>query len=158
MPRVTAAQLDSTDQKVGQDRPRKMKSTGPAKESLEPALIEPVERPVKKDHADRLAFNEEKIEVMVHESTDKNAEAVVEVFVNGIPQRFVRGQTQAVKRKFVEALARAKRTAYSQEKVMDNGIESYRNVPHTALGYPFSVVRDPNPRGADWLKSVLAEG
>jgi len=135
-----------------------MKSTGPAKESLEPALIEPVERPVKKDHADRLAFNEEKIEVMVHESTDKNAEAVVEVFVNGIPQRFVRGQTQAVKRKFVEALARAKRTAYSQEKVMDNGIESYRNVPHTALGYPFSVVRDPNPRGADWLKSVLAEG
>lgn len=160
MPRVAAAKkgLEAAEQVIGQDRPRTMKSTGPAKESLAPSHIEVVDRPVNKDWADMMAFNEEVIEIMVHESTDKNAEIVVEVFNGGIPQRFIRGQTQAVKRKFVEVLARAKETRYSQEKVRDDeGNESYRNVPHTALRYPFSVVKDPSPRGGDWLKSVLAE-
>lgn len=160
MPRAAAAKkgLEAAEQKIGQDRPRAMSSTGPAKTSLEAAHIEVVDRPVNKDWAEQMAFNEEAIEIMVHESTDKNAEIVVEVFNGGVPQRFIRGQKQMVKRKFVEVLARAKETRYSQEKVRDDdGNESYRNVPHTALRYPFSVISDANPRGRDWLTSVLAE-
>lgn len=159
MPRTAARAVDTTDHKVGQDKPRMMKSTGPAKESLEPAHIEPVDKPVNKEWADQMAFNEEVIEVMVHESTDEKANPIVEIFCNGVPQRFIRGQKQAVKRKFVEVLARAKETRYSQEKVKDQaGNESYKQVPHTALANPFSVIRDPSPRGADWLTSVLREG
>ena len=135
-----------------------MKSTGPAKRSLEPAHVEAVERPINKDWADTMAFNEELIKVMVHETTDPNATPIPDVYVNGIGQRFIRGQKQDVKRKFVELLARSRKTTYSQEKVRDdNGNESYRNVPHTALAYPFSVLEDQNPRGADWLTAILAE-
>ena len=61
-----------------------------------------------------------------------------------------------VKRKFVEVLAKSKITTYSQEKYRDNdGNESYRQIPHTAVRYPFSMVEDANPRGRDWLKSIL---
>lgn len=162
MPRLKPHQVrkhfETEEQKVGQDKPRVMKSTGPAKQSLEAASIEVVDKPVDKVWADQMAFNEEVIKVLVHESTDKNAEAIVEVFNGGIPQRFLRGQEQDVKRKFVEVLARAKMTTFTQEKYKDgDGVDSVKQVPHTALRYPFSVVNDPNPRGKDWLKAVLAE-
>lgn len=162
MPRVRPNEIrkhfEAADQQVGQDKPRTMKSTGPAKQALEPAQVEVVDRPVDKQWAEQMAFMDEIVTVMVHESTDENAEPIVEVFCNGVPQRFIRGKEQPVKRKFVEVMARAKGTRYSQEKYTDaNGVEGYRQVPHTALRYPFTVSEDKNPRGKDWLKSVLAE-
>lgn len=162
MPRLKPHQVkkhfETEEQVVGQDKPRVMKSTGPAKQSLEAAQIEPTDRPVDKKWAETMQFNEDVLTVMVHESTDKNAEPIVEVFNGGIAQRFIRGKEQEVKRKFVEVLARAKMTTYTQQAYKDdNGVDSIRQVPHTALRYPFSVVRDPSPRGKDWLKSVLAE-
>lgn len=159
MPRIARKEFDAAAQIVGQDKPRNMKSTGPARKSLESASIEVVDRPIDKEWADAMAFNEEKINIMVHETTDPAAVSIPDIYNNGVPQRFIRGQAQTVKRKFVEQLARCRKTTYSQEKVRDNnGDEFYRNVPHTALAYPFSVVEDPNPRGKDWLKNILAEG
>lgn len=153
MPRI-----DSNDVEVKQGKPRILKPTGDAKDALEPDLVEPADRVVNKDWADMMAFNEEVIEVMVHESTDKNAEAIVEVFNNGIPQRFIRGQKQMVKRKFVEVLAKAKPTNYTQRAESDRDFtEGGAFVPHTAIRYPFSVTNDPNPRGADWLRSILQQ-
>lgn len=158
MPRIARKEFDAAAEKVGQDRPRTIKSTGPARKAIEPALIETVDRPVDKDWADQMAFNEEPVRVLVHESTDKNAELIVEVYNNGVPQRFIRGQAQVVKRKFLEVLARAKMTTQGQQLIKDGeGNDTYRMVPHTALRYPFSVMEDSNPRGADWLKAVLAE-
>lgn len=160
MPRIVTPRkfVDAADHQVGQDRPRNMKSTGPAKESLEPALIEKVDGPVDKSKLDALAFNEEKVQVMVHESTDKNANQLPDLYIGGTPQRFFRGQTQVVKWKFVELLARCKETTYTQEKFQDaNGTESYRQIPHTALKYPFSLV-DAQPKFHARLKAVLAEG
>lgn len=158
MPRLKRQEVDAAAEQVGQDAPRVLKSTGPAKKALEPAKIEVVESPIDTEWAANMKFNEEILRVIVHESTDKNAEQIVEVFNGGIPQRFIRGQEQEVKRKFVEVLARAKMTTYSQEKVRDDaGNESYRNIPHTALRYPFAVLMDPSPRGKDWLKAILAQ-
>ena len=159
MPRLKRQEMDAAEQIVGQDKPRVMKSTGPAKEALEPARIEPVDRPVDKEWAAMMAFAKEKIEVLVHETTDKNAELVVEVFNNGDRQLFPRGKKVACERRFVETLARAKQTNFSQQKVKDHqsGVEQYVEQPHTALRYPFSVTRDDHPRGQDWLKAVLAE-
>ena len=105
-----------------------------------------------------MAFNEEVIEITVHTSAEKFAEPIVEVFCNGIPQRFARGKKQAVKRKYVEVLARAKQTNYgNQQIVQDNGEGIFLYPSSTGLRYPFTVNNDPNPRGLDWLKSVLAE-
>lgn len=150
--------VNASEQKVGQDRPRHMKSIGPARKSLEPAHIEPVENAVTKEFLDELAFMEEKVTVLVHDTTNPADVPVPEVWNDGRVQRFIRGKEQVVKRKFVELLARSKRTTYTQEKVRDDqDIESYRNVPHTVLQFPFSIVHDSNPKGAAWLKNVLAQ-
>lgn len=156
MPRASNAVIDTTQEDVAQGSSRKLKARGDARESLEPALIEPAERVIDKGWAENMAFANEIVTVNVHESTEKNAEPIVEVFCDGIPQRFVRGQDQDVKRKFVEVLARARTTRYSQRA--DNGhnfVEGSVFDPHTAIRYPFSMVRDDNPRGRDWLKSIL---
>lgn len=169
MPRNTAAkktqsvrstrQFVEADEHVKQERPRVMKSTGPARESLEARHIEVVDKPVSKDKLDALAFMEEVITVMVHESNDENDEQLVQVVNDGRSQFFQRGKEQDVKRKFVEVLARAKKTRYSQELVKDaNGADTYKQVPHTVLRYSFSVMSDPNPKGRAWLKALLAEG
>jgi hypothetical protein len=109
------------------------------------------------DYAARLAFNEEEVKIIVHESTDKNAEAIVDVYVNGIPQRFIRGMEQNVKRKFVEVLARARHTSLKTEVEIKGDSVVNRIVRNSALRYPFSVREDRNPKGADWLRKILAE-
>lgn len=109
------------------------------------------------DKAAKLAFLEEPVDVMVHESADPNASMIVETWCNGIPQRFIRGQVQTVKRKYVSILANAKETAISTREARDyDGNMTTAINKHTALKYPFSVVRDENPRGAAWLKQALA--
>jgi len=119
--------------------------------------VEPVSADRLSEKAAKLAFLEEKVEVMVHESADPNAEPIVETWVNGVAQRFIRGQTQTVRRKYVEVLARAKNTGIKTNEVMDhNGDRTTAIVKHTALKYPFSVIRDENPRGAAWLKQVMS--
>ena len=148
--------IEAAEHQIGQDHPRDMPSTGPA--HIEDAFIEPVDGPNWEEKAAELAFLEEPVEVLVHESTDPNAEPIVETWCNGRSQFFMRGQPQVVKRKFVGILARAKRTSYTQQRYKDaEGNDAIRNVPHTALRYPFSVTADRNPRGADWLRKVLAE-
>lgn len=151
-----AKTFEAAEQPVGQDNPRDMPVTGDA--MLSDAVIEPVYGPDWKTKAEALAFMEESVDVMVHPSTDRNAEPIVELWCNGRSQFFARNQLQTVKRKFVEVLARARTTAYTQERYRDgNGNDAIRNIPHTALRYPFSVMHDPNPRGRAWLQKVLAE-
>jgi hypothetical protein len=151
--------VDTREQRVGQDKPRAMKSTGPARQSLEPAHVEAVDEMPTKDHLDALRFMEEELVVMVHDSTNPVDEPFPEVWNDGIVQRFQRGKEQTVKRKYIEVLARAKKTVFSQENYKDaQGIDSIRQVPHTALRYPFSVIQDPSgDKGRAWLKKVLAE-
>lgn len=158
MPRVkreVVAHQDVTQ--VGQDNPRDMPSSGPAK--LEPALIEPVPGPKIKEKIEAAAFDADPVTIVVHESTNQNDDTVVETWVNGRAQRFIRGEHITVKRMFVEKLARSKKTTFRQEKYVDQaGFDSYRHIPTTALMYPFSLIADPNPKGGQaWLQKVLAE-
>lgn len=159
MPRLRGRQLEAAEQQIGQPGTRQFVEDEDGNAKMSPSLIEPVDRPIDHQRAEALAFNEEILEVTVHTSADKNAEPIVEVFNGGIAQRFIRGQKQKVKRKFVEVLARAKQTSYSNQKVIiEGGDETYVYPESTALRYPFVVHSDPNPKGVDWLKSILAEG
>lgn len=121
--------------------------------------IETVDGPDAMGRADELAFMEEFVTIMVHPSTDPNAVPLPFTSVNGRPQYFQRGQPQRVRRKYVEILARAKKTTYTQTTEHDprTGNVYQKMNPHTALEYPFSVVEDPNPKGVDWLRHILAE-
>ena len=158
-PTVIRNRFESEDHTIGQDVPRVMKSTGPARDSLEPAYIQPVDRPISKAKMEMLAFMEEEIQVMVHDTTDDQAVPIPCFYNDGIPQHFIRGKSQTVKRKFVEIIARCKKTGFTQVLEQDcTGADTYVNYPHTALVYPFSVVTDPHPKGADWLAAILNEG
>lgn len=151
-------ELDTRGERTGQAKPIDMPTTKPGiKRDTSVELLDGVCDV--DDFAAELAFLEEPVDVLVHESTDNSAAPIVEVFHNGTPQRFIRGQVQTVKRKYLEVLARAKRTGYSQSVYRDqvSGEAIQRMNPHTALQFPFSVMNDTNPRGPAWVKKILAE-
>ena len=149
------------EQTVGQDNPRMLKSTGPAAEALEPPLIEPVDRPLDSLDPEKLAmlkFMDDSVTVHIHSTTNKEDEQIFEFFNNGRREVFRRNEKKTVKRYFVDMLARAKITTYTQETVVDSaGVKQIKNIPHTGLRYPFSVINDPHPLGPSWLNAVLAE-
>ncbi len=146
---------DTRMEHIGQGSVRDMPTDGPAR--ITPAVVDIVEGPDALSRADELAFAEEFVEVMVHDTTDPKENKLIQVAVNGRNQYFFRGERQKVRRKFIEVLARAKKTSYTQEKYRDaNGADAMRNVPHTALQYPFTVMNDPNPKGVGWLRRILA--
>lgn len=141
---------------VGQAEPRDMSTTGKAE--LDPFEIEIADGPAWRSKAEALAFLEEKVRVMVHDTSDRNEQKLVPVWVDGRAQFFMRNTPQIVRRKFVAALASAKGVSYSQEHYKDvNGNDAIRNNPHTALRYPFSIIEDRNPLGGAWLAKILAE-
>ena len=148
--------IDTTEEQVGQGGAAVLPSTGKAR--IEQPEVEVVTDLDWKAKADNLAFMEEPVTIMVHTTTDKNAVPFVEVWNDGRVQRFLRGKEQTVKRKFIEVLARAKADTYQSQEFMDrDGNMNFRYPKTTSLKYPFSVVRDENPKGHDWLKKVLAE-
>ena len=123
----------------------------------EETIIEPVHDMVANEKMAMLAFLEEPVEIVIHESTDQNAIPVIPLSINGIMQPVARGVTTKVKRKYVAQLASLKETTYKQEIRQDAlGNVVQKMVPHTARRFPFSVINDPNPRGASWLREMLA--
>ena len=124
---------------------------------VNPGDIEIVDRVLTSDKAETELFMAEKILVIVQDSADETDHEIVESWVNGRVQRFLRGQAQLVKRCYVEALARAKRTTYRQTLDERYGEQSFNQMrPHHSLAYPFTVLEDRNPKGKAWLQSVLA--
>ena len=106
--------------------------------------------------AQELLFNEELVEVMVHESTDTNAENPIFTGCNGVSQYFFRGEPQTVKRKFVAILASAKEhNLTTPEYTQADGARAVSIKRTSSLKYPFSIISDPNPRGGEWLKALL---
>lgn len=159
MPRgIPNSKTEAAEQQVGQTQVLDVPLTGSVLDiERTDQIVQAVDGPSFDDYAKELAFNEEYLDVVVHESTDKNAEQMVDVYVNGTPQRFLRGQVQKVKRKYVEVLARAKNQSIQTVVQTTTDDVVNRIIKNSALRYPFAVQHDPNPRGQAWLRKVLAE-
>lgn len=110
------------------------------------------------DYQAQLAFMEEKVTVMVLETTDVNAEPMPAVYVNGTAQFFPRGEPVTCRRKYVEGLVRSKPEVVSAT-VTERNSENPTNriLSRAAEKYPFQVLRDDNPRGASWLQALRTE-
>lgn len=107
--------------------------------------------------ADLEAFMNEVLVIMVFEDNQEGALPTVEPKVKGMKQIIVRGAQSKVRRKFVEVLARSRTTKYDQiQRDMSDPSSRFMR-PKAKMSYPFSVLHDPNPRGKDWLKAILAE-
>ena len=153
-----AGASEPMEQKIGQDNPRVLSSTGDARSSLEPARIEPVDRPVSGEKLAMMAFMNEPIRVHIHATNNKEDEQIFELFINGERQVFRRNEHKTVPRRFVDLLARLKPTTYTQREITQrDGVKAIENMPSTGLRYPFSVVEDNHPRGREWIQAVLSE-
>lgn len=157
-PSVLRRTFETGDHDIGQDNPRELRSTGDSADALDPAEFEQIDRVYNKSKMDALAFAEQELLVMVSDTTNPDDVPIPVIYNGGRSQFFIRGETQTVKRKFVEQLARLKRTTYTQEEALDGkGNRIVKMIPHTALAFPFSVLSDPDPRGAEWLRNTLKE-
>lgn len=156
MTRGIPKRTDTDEMDVGQHTHIDMPAEGVIDRSaMHEEGIEIVQNVKLDGYAAELAFMEEKIEIEVHESTDQNAQSMVDVYCNGVPQRFIRGQRQVVKRKFVSILADARQTSM-KTTIQVQGEDAVNRIDkHSALRFPFSVMRDDNPKGRDWLRLKL---
>lgn len=104
---------------------------------------------------DEMAFMSEMVTVRIHPSTDRNANPLPDVYVNGRVQRFPRGEELSVRRCFVAVLAQSRLTTFDNQKVKGpDGEDKYVYPAHTAEVYPFTVIND-TPKGEAWLKNLL---
>jgi len=153
--------VSAMEEQIGQDGTAHFdRDIGDGRE--EPNLIEPAAQPV--DHPrmaekiEKLAFDKQILRVRIGTTSDEDADLVFDVAVNGRRHFFVRGEEYDVPRMFVEVLARAKPVGYRNEEYTDHdGVRKVRYPKRTGLRYPFDVLHDPDPRGAAWLKGILAE-
>jgi len=121
------------------------------------AGIEPVAEANIAKAGDLEAFMNETLVIMVFEDNQEGSLPTVEPTVKGMKQVIVRGVQSKVKRKYVEVLARSRTTKYDQiQRDMADPSSRFMR-PKAKMSYPFSVLHDPNPRGRDWLKAILAE-
>jgi len=122
------------------------------------AGIDVVDKPMPKDALDMEAFMNERVTIVVNPPSNADEPMLVQVGVNGVNQFIPRGEPIAVKRKYVEVLARAKRTDFAQtldERLGETEFNNLRTMH--SLRFPFSVLHDPNPNGHAWMTGVLAE-
>ena len=119
--------------------------------------LEAIDKPLNADWLDDVAFMEEEIEIIVMESSDPNAENPVTVGNNGVFKQFFRGKPTVCKRKFADCLI-VKSGRVTTPKVKNAaGEDAFAIRQQSAHMYPFSIIRDPNPKGAEWLRRRMAE-
>lgn len=116
-----------------------------------------------KDYLDELKFMEEPVTVVLHRGRERYSPNIHDFYVNGKPLWIPVDRPTTIPRKYLEVLARSqpfevktkvnKNEQDGEDAVVDNMAERYQSAK-----YPFSVVKDENPRGHVWLAKVMREG
>lgn len=149
---ATRRQIDAGAEYLGAEEVRTVGEIGGH------AGIDVVDKPMPKEAFAMEAFMNDMVTIVVNPSHDPDEPRLVQVGVNGVNQFIPRGEAISVKRKYVEVLARAKRTDFAQtldERLGEQGFNLLRTMH--SLRYPFSVISDPSPNGGAWLTGVLSE-
>ena len=117
-----------------------------------------VDKPLASTEAEAMAFAEEEVLIRLERNGNKYQPALIDVGVNGVKQWIPVGQPTKVKRKYLEVLLRAQ-SALVQTEHEGPEVARPRNLMHrfNSSRHPVSILRDPNPRGAEWAQRVAAE-
>jgi len=102
------------------------------------------------------SFMNELVTIRLHQSATEGDLLIETPAVNGVNMPIMRGKPQAVKRKYVEALAQSRIITYAQQQLNPADMSDISMVERSTLKYPFEVLHDPNPIGRQWLDAVLA--
>jgi hypothetical protein len=144
--RNTKGQFEAADELVAQDEPVGIGELNKAEQ--------PIEKASEGDIGDE-AFMNDVLTILVHEGTEESDNEVIIVNCNGTNQPIVRGQRIPVKRKYVEILARSRKTTYRQQVHDPSQPHNIQMIPKSVLFYPFTVYHDPHPDGREWLQQIL---
>lgn len=112
-----------------------------------------------KDYLAELAFMQEVVNVIIHKGREKNAQMFIPLGVNGNVRYFPVEEEIPMKRCFLEVLARAQPMDVEtrvEDEDKDNPVN--RIIRSSRSLYPFTVMRDPNPKGHAWLAKIMREG
>lgn len=121
------------------------------------------------EYFEALQFAEEPISIRIERSAEKFAPNSVDCWVNGIGAEIMIngkwvqcgylpvGHVVTTKRKYVEVLARSKQDTVQTAVLKHEDFEENTNPISTSQKVPFSVIRDANPRGAEWLTKLIRE-
>lgn len=139
----------------GQTRTAIPAAEGVAGFDVEP--IQVVDGPQAMMEAEALAFAEDKLEILIHPSEDKNAENPVYVGVNGRGCYVWRGQRTLVPRKYVERLLRAQADNITQDTTAREEADFNRLTIQPTQRYGLSVLSDPSKYGAAWLQQITMQ-
>jgi hypothetical protein len=129
-----------------------------------------VEQMPNKEYREELAFNEEPVTIVLHQSSDKNSANSYPIWNNGkgceamIGGKWrevtwlTTGTRYTIKRKYLEIMARSKMDNV-ETVILDKDAERPRNMINrvTSAHMSFSVLEDKNPRGADWLTNIIRQ-
>lgn len=99
------------------------------------------------------AFMHELVTIYVHPTREKGALEVVTPSCNGTNQPIVRGVETPVKRKYVEALARAHSIEYKQRRPDPSAPDNIQMDEVKMPDYPFDLLQD-TARGVAWFKRL----
>jgi hypothetical protein len=109
-------------------------------------------------YMDELQFMEEKLTIRLEPSADRYSPKYIDVAVNGRVEWLEVGKPIQVARKYIEVLARAKSDTFITIAPNTNDENPVNLISrNTSQKYPFSVIKDPNPRGYQWLTTVLSQ-
>ena len=111
---------------------------------------------LKQSELEELAFLEETMTIRLEYGSQESAVPAVSLSNNGQSVTIPVGVPVNIKRKFVGQLASAKTTNVQNNVVYIQ--DSVQNVVQRRSNqrFPFTVIRDPNPRGYDWLTKLMA--
>lgn len=156
-PVKTKKEVDTRGLKAGQDHSAIIALEGPANIEVED-IESVVPGPGFATLAEGLAFNEEFVKILIHQSVEEFPEDPIPLGVNGRMCYVFRNQPTMIKRKYVERLCRAKPNTIRQD--IGNPDPSVANKLNISAGlkYPFSLIEDKNPKGGlAWLQKLMAE-
>jgi len=160
-------EFSTEEMQLGQSAPIILPEEG--EEIVRGETILPVDSPEGMNYAEDLAFMEEPVTIRIEPTAEKNASPVVECWVNGVGAevemegRWVRlgflpvGTPVTTRRKYVEVLARAKTETFTNNVMEMPGQDPVNSIQRfNSSRAPFSVLRDANPRGYEWLSKLMA--
>lgn len=132
-------------------------------------VIIPVESPMASNYIAKLAFNEEPMTIRIERSAERFSPNTVPCWVNGIGAEVLMqgkwiqlgylpvGVLVTTKRKYVEVLARARHQSIDTEVARHDESETNEIGRSDSQRAPFSVIKDENPAGYDWLTRLMAQ-
>jgi hypothetical protein len=131
-------------------------------EDRRPEVIVTTDAVITDDYAAALAFMEEPVDILLHRGREKHAPTMYDFSIDG-RAIWIRVDTPTtIKRKYLEIIARAQ--PFDVETEVDKNEGKGDNAPvlnnirrHQSSRYPFTVVKDSNPRGPAWLAQVMRE-